>query len=142
MKCSKIIVSSQDVANDIKSFLIFKKLLLKVIKPPILPKNFNNNNVHDCDDLWIKNSSIQVILGVGNYVDNKRFDILIKAFGIVHDNYPNTRLIICGKGEKEVELKSLTNKLKISEFVCFKGFLKESISVFKIFRYFLSIFRL
>lgn len=125
LKCSKIIVSSKDVADDIKSFLIFKKPIIKVIKPPILPTNFNNNNVQDCHDLWIKNSSIQVILGVGRLCEQKRFDILIKAFAIVNDNYPNTRLIICGKGEKEVELKSLTNELKISEFVCFKGFLKD-----------------
>ena len=131
MSCSKIIVSSEDVANDIHSYLIFKKPPIKVISPPVLPAGFDKNKFLDASDPWIKDNSLKVILAVGRLCKQKRFDILIKAFSLVNAKYSNTRLIICGKGRDQAKLQNLSKQLNISKLISFKGFINDVYPYFK-----------
>ena len=130
LKCSKLIANSDDTASDIRSFLIFKKPIIKVIPNPVLPINFNPNQYSQSNHSWFKNKHIKVILGVGRLVKQKRFDILLRAFSQAIKKDKNIRLIICGQGREENNLKDLSKKLNISQFVCFKGFISDPYSYF------------
>lgn len=49
----------------------------------------------------------KILLGVGRYTKQKGFDMLIKAFSLVHEQLPEWKLRIVGKGEDEDLLKNL-----------------------------------
>lgn len=74
----------------------------------ILPENFNEK------DLFL-------IINSGRLTLQKRQDILIKVFSNVHKLFPNTRLIILGKGDQS-ELMELAKQLNISNYIHFAGF--------------------
>jgi glycosyltransferase involved in cell wall biosynthesis len=55
----------------------------------------------------------------------KRLDLLISAFKAVHDQYPQTRLLIVGKGELERELREQAAALGIAGQVVWAGFRRD-----------------
>lgn len=62
---------------------------------------------------------------IGSLNKQKDTDILIKAFSSMHDKWPNTKLLIIGKGERLRELQRLTNKLGLKESVIFAGSMSD-----------------
>lgn len=70
---------------------------------PILPKNEHR------------------IIHVGRLVEWKRVDLLIRAFAKVKKIYDDAELLIIGHGPKQEELKSLSTKLNVEEYVQFLG---------------------
>lgn len=63
-----------------------------------------------------------VILGFGRLVDDKGFDLLIKAFARVHPVFPRARLVIAGEGAERPALEALAGDLGLSTHVRFVGF--------------------
>ena len=49
----------------------------------------------------------KILLGVGRYTKEKAFDMLVKAFSLVHEQIPGWTLRIVGQGEDERLLRSL-----------------------------------
>ncbi len=70
--------------------------------------------------------SIPFILGVGRLEHFKGFDLLIEAFHIIQNKYPNSNLIIIGDGPELNKLKLLTKQLEISNKVSFLGLLNST----------------
>ena len=62
------------------------------------------------------------IVAVGRLSSQKNFKMLIQAFAMLHEDYPDYPLIIFGRGEAEAELKRLAADLQVSDFVLFPGF--------------------
>lgn len=62
------------------------------------------------------------ILSVGRFVEKKGFDILLVAFAMVHEKYPNTELVIVGKGSDKYKekLEEIVKLLHIQDAVHFK----------------------
>jgi glycosyltransferase involved in cell wall biosynthesis len=52
----------------------------------------------------------------------KRIDLLIQAFARVHADYPDSRLVIVGRGDLEAELKTQAAGLGLDEAVIWTGF--------------------
>ena len=63
----------------------------------------------------------KIIFGVGRLNRDKRFDILIQAFNIVHKKHPDWKLIIFGDGELKFKLLQLSNSLNLEEAIHFPG---------------------
>lgn len=61
------------------------------------------------------------ILSVGRLVEKKGFDILIKAFQLVHAKFPNTSLHIIGTGPNENQLNELIDILNLNDAVFMRG---------------------
>lgn len=59
------------------------------------------------------------IVAVGRLEYQKGFDILLRAFRLVADKFPNAILTIVGKGSRAGELKTLARKLKMDDRVRF-----------------------
>ncbi|TLS48311.1 glycosyltransferase [Paenibacillus antri] len=64
-------------------------------------------------------------LSIGRLVPKKGMDILVKAFALVHRKYPNTRLIIVGKGSEASRLKKLVRRRGLKSSVRFEGMLSH-----------------
>jgi len=66
-------------------------------------------------------SSEIVILAVGWLNTIKNYPLLLRAFAIVHRQFPQAILNICGEGTEEMNLCALTRDLQISGSVFFLG---------------------
>ena len=102
----KITVQLPRYAEDYPS-LIRKKI--SVVANPVHPQNQNLMNRE------------KIILSAGRLVEQKQFDILIKAYRIVHEKHPDWRLVIVGDGPLKENLKQLAKQLSINQKVKFVG---------------------
>src|SRR6185369_15768798 len=74
----------------------------------------------------VRKSPFPTILYLGRLKAYKSIDVLIKAFSIVVNKNPRSRLIIAGSGEEESNLKRLVRELNIKSKVQFVGKVSES----------------
>jgi len=76
-----------------------------------------------------------LILFLGRLIPAKGPDHAINAFNIIHKSFPDTKLVIAGRGKEKYskELKDLTEKLNLQKAIEFKGFVteKEKINLLK-----------
>lgn len=64
-------------------------------------------------------------IAIGRLVPQKGFDIMLKAFALVKDRYPEWTLTILGEGELRSELESLRQELKLADRVHLPGRVKN-----------------
>lgn len=62
-----------------------------------------------------------IIVSVGRFTVEKNYPLLIKAFKLVHDKYPNYKLKIVGKININLKLDQLINSLNLNDSVIFTG---------------------
>lgn len=99
-----------------KSIVIPNPVILDEILPDYIPLNGRNHNI-----VWI-----------GRIKEpQKRLDVLLKAFQIVHKEKPNINLSIFGDGPDMDSTKSLAKDLGISSHVIFQGRTDKSIEAIK-----------
>ncbi len=65
------------------------------------------------------------IVAMGRLVEQKGFDILIRAFARLKEKFPLWTLVIIGQGPLHLKLKSLCDELKILDDVLFAGLVKN-----------------
>lgn len=110
--CTYCMAVSQDLSN----------LLQKKIKQSNW--NFTPNLL---DDLFINNFGQSIttndrqFCSVGVLHKKKGFDILLQAFALVINHYPNYKLVIGGDGPEKNALQQLAKDLNIDKSVSFKG---------------------
>ena len=61
------------------------------------------------------------VLGIGRLVENKGFDLLLRAYATVVDEFPDVRLVIAGDGLAAESLRALCTDLGIQGHVEFRG---------------------
>ena len=61
------------------------------------------------------------ITAIGRLVPQKGFDLLLRAFAMVADDFPEWRLTIFGEGPERVRLESLISELALNECVALPG---------------------
>lgn len=73
------------------------------------------------------NDDIPTILFLGRLVPRKGCHLLLEAVRILRDSddAPTFRVVVCGRGELEHELKRYVTKHQLEEFVEFTGFVSE-----------------
>lgn len=90
---------------------IYRKSI--IIPNPVYPLDYIN--IPD------EYKQLKKISSVGRLVDSKGFDILIKAFSLIHLNFPDYKLYIYGEGNELSNLLKLVNKLSLNDFIVFAG---------------------
>ena len=78
-------------------------------------------------DLLVKPS----IVGMGRFVRQKGFDLLIKAFARLKDRYSNWTLTILGDGDLRMQLESLRAELGLENRVHLPGIVKNPHKILK-----------
>ena len=64
-----------------------------------------------------------VICTIANLMVHKNHKVLLKAIcKLVHESHTNIKLILVGKGPKEIELKNIVNELNLKNNVFFLGY--------------------
>lgn len=67
----------------------------------------------------------KVIAGAGRLVAQKNFKLLISAFSLIANEFPDYDLIIYGEGEERHELESMVYNLELSDRVSLPGNIKN-----------------
>ena len=107
-KCTKIIAISD---------FLKKNLINNDIKKEIITIH---NPCPDWKQVIKKNEGI-ILFTAGRLEHYKGFHILINSMKEVTEKYKNIKLIIAGTGNYEKELKELTNKLNLNDYIKFTG---------------------
>jgi len=104
---------------------LIKKVNVKVVENPIvIPQEIKTN------DLNIDNN-IPFIVAAGRYIKEKGFDILIKSFVQIKQEFPNLKLIILGEGPERDSLQNLIKSLKMDNEIILYGHTKNVFIFFK-----------
>lgn len=67
----------------------------------------------------------KTIVSAGRFVQEKGFDILIKAFKGIHERHPDYSLVIYGEGVLKDYYLQLVKKLSIEKYVSFPGYISR-----------------
>ena len=65
------------------------------------------------------------VIYLGRLKPYKRLHLLVEAFSEVCKSLPNARLVIAGSGDSERELRDLVQRLGLSEYIDFVGYVSE-----------------
>ncbi len=116
-----IICVSQGAVNDTKEFIKTASGKVHLIYNPVLTEDLFIDAAKPCEHPWFSKNTIPVIVSVGRLSSQKRFDVLIKAFAVVHKRRP-VRLLILGDGGDRPALQSLIMSLNLQDDVSLPGF--------------------
>lgn len=108
-RCAAVVFQLKEL---IHFYNLNPEIILKTIPNPSI---LRNNMPQD------KSTSEPFIFSGGRLHKQKRFDVLIKAYKIVQEKYPNYKLRIYGEGEELENLSSLVSKLNLKNQVIFMG---------------------
>ncbi len=92
------------------------------------------NAVHTSDNIGIKTAGSAkkgIIISVGRLTEIKNHELLIKAFHLIKNKYPEWEIRIFGSGRLEKYLLRLIKKLGLSGSVHLKGSTKEIIGEYR-----------
>jgi len=81
------------------------------------------------DQLEMNRSEIvdyRYILSARRFTFTKGVDILVRAFQLVHEKFPNLRLVLTGDGPEMQRCKDLAARCGIKDFIDFFGFVERS----------------
>lgn len=122
-QANRIITSSSGIKHNLLNDLNICKSKFQVVYNPV-DLEFINESIRQ-DPLHIIEKDYFNLIAVGRLVEQKGFDILIKAVSILFKNDKNVKLYILGEGEEKSSLIKLANDLGIKDRVIFTGFLKN-----------------
>lgn len=105
--------------NDFAKDFYQRKIKLK--NPVVIPNAVNEG----FDKPLYKGERRKVILGVGRHTHQKNFPLLIDAFNIIKEEFPEYMLEIYGKGPLTQDYIEQVKRLKLEDRVKFPGFCKD-----------------
>jgi glycosyltransferase involved in cell wall biosynthesis len=119
-----VVPVSHGVADDLMQIGVSKQSI-QVIPNPVVSPNVFQKAQEEVDHPWFAPGQPPVILGVGRLNKQKDFHSLIRAFALLRQQRP-ARLVILGDDEgEEVALKTLIQKLNLTEDVDLPGFVSN-----------------
>lgn len=124
-----MITNSHALANQYMSYGWFADDFIHPIHDGLeIQENVEDVNLRSLFDLP-KDSMVMV--GAGRIVHQKGFDLLVKTAKLAKDKNLNWRFIVIGKGQLEEELKQLSKKLEVEDYIKFVGFRNDVFPIMK-----------
>ena len=121
-RADHIIAVSRSVAQSLTSGLGIPAGRISVLPSPILPDDLTARMEADPGHPWLeaKDPGLPVIVGIGRFVHQKGFDLLMEAFARVHSQRPS-RLVLFGYGPLRAELENRIEQLGLQAHVSLPG---------------------
>ena len=111
---------------DSFSFLTNKKVI--VLENPIDVATVMNRADEDINDAIFEQP---FICSAGRLIPLKGFDVLIKAFSLLSNEFPQHKLLILGDGAEKSKLQQLAADLGLGERIVLRGFVSNPFVYFK-----------
>jgi glycosyltransferase involved in cell wall biosynthesis len=96
-----------------------------VIHNPVVDSSIPVKARESIDHPWLRVEDHRVILGIGRFMPQKDFPLLLRAFARVKRQANDTKLILLGDGPDRRELRSLAKDLNIEGGVDMPGFVSN-----------------
>ena len=119
-----IVCVSKGVADDLARCTGLARERIKVIYNPVVFRDFDARMNETIEHPWLSHKDIPVILGVGRFVEQKDFALLLSAFAKVAVKRP-LRLMLLGDGPLRSDLETQAQKLGITDRIAFLGYHKN-----------------
>lgn len=98
-----------------------------IIYNPVLPNAVPQTNFSVPDHPFFRDRKGTVIMSAGRLAPSKDFPTLLRAFGLLKNEF-DARLIILGEGEERPNLLQLADELNIKESISLPGFISNPMS--------------
>ena len=115
-----------DVSNQLKHVSV-KEYCAKADKIMVIPNQVDTNQFHP-DNKGIKIraefkiSDDTIIIGsIGRFIKRKGLEVCLQIFAKIQKDYPNSKFILCGYGEKEAFYRTIIKDLGIEKQVILTG---------------------
>lgn len=126
----QVVCVSKGVETDFREYYDYQKNNLSTIYNPVLDDAYFEKLKTPVEHRFF-HADHKTILAVGRLTEAKNFGFLIRSFKALHDQYPETRLIILGEGELRAEFEALIQTLGLSDVVDLPGFDSNPYAYFK-----------
>jgi glycosyltransferase involved in cell wall biosynthesis len=118
----RVIAVSDGVANGISRLTAVDRADISVLHNPIEVDVVRERARQPVDGAWIDDDDTDVILFVGRLEDQKDLETWLRAFARIHDDHPDMRGVIAGKGSRREPLVELAADLGIGDVVAMPGY--------------------
>jgi glycosyltransferase involved in cell wall biosynthesis len=116
----RIICVSKELRHQLVSELLLNRGNMAVIPNGVDMEAVSRLAAEPVDHPWLTDAAVPVVIGVGRFVPQKNFEVLLRAFAAARKAGP-IRLILLGSGPEKERLKRLARRLKITRQVDFPG---------------------
>ncbi len=117
----QVIVTSRGVADDMADYTGLAREHIEVVPSPVVPDELLHTPQPRPEHPWFHDDGPPIVLSVGELGQRKGYDVLLRAFAILHGQRP-CRLLILGRGKLREELQQLAGELGVADAVNFAGF--------------------
>ena len=114
----EVVAVSEDVRNELRES--YGVNACTTIRNPLDVEQVIGKSRHEVDHDWFLDN-IPVVIGVGRFVEQKQFSVLLKAFEKLTRRV-EVRLVLAGRGPLKEELCEIAVELEIEDRVDFLGF--------------------
>lgn len=119
-----IIAVSEGVKSSLLTALDVAPDKISVIASPVITERLQIGATQAPTHPWFGDGGAPVILGVGRLVEQKGFDVLLRAFAALRQRLPS-RLVIFGDGPGRGDLLALAGSLGVGAYVQLPGFVNN-----------------
>ena len=126
----QVVCVSKGVEADFREYYAYKNNNLSTIYNPVLDDAYFEKLKAPVTHRFFNNDH-KVILAVGRLTEAKNFGFLIRSFKALHNQHPETRLLILGEGELRTEFEALVAELGLNDVVDLPGFDANPYAYFK-----------
>ena len=125
-----LICQTDAMLNHFRKYLprLSNKIHIEVISNPISLSYLYSNDVSPLLPL----EHVRIIVAAGRLIREKGFDVLIRAFHGLLEEFPDCRLLIFGEGKEREPLLSLVSELGVEHNVNLMGFNKNVLPYFQV----------
>ena len=110
-KADMVVAVSKGVARDTMAYLGLPEDLVKTIYNPVAAREIKSLSEEPPEHAWFEQGDVPVVLGIGRFVPQKDFPLLVRAFAELRKRRP-ARLVILGGDEASGDQAQHKNKLK------------------------------
>jgi glycosyltransferase involved in cell wall biosynthesis len=121
-RAAGIFAVSEGVADDLAQSTGLARSRIDVIYNPIVTPELKTRAHAPIRHPWFREGQDPVVLAIGRLARQKDFQTLIRAFKLVSDQLPATKLVVLGEGQDRTALLKLVNELGLREKVDLPGF--------------------
>jgi glycosyltransferase involved in cell wall biosynthesis len=116
----EIVAVSADVGTELRESHGVGASTCTTIRNPLDVEQVAAESHREVDHDWFLDD-IPVVMGIGRFVEQKQFSILLEAFELL-TRHADVRLLLAGTGPLKEDLHDLTIELEIEDRVDFLGF--------------------
>lgn len=129
-----VVAVSKGVADDVSEYLGIPQSRVSTVYNPIATRDIQAMAGESTSHPWLEAGDVPVILGIGRFVAQKDFPVLVKAFARIRKKLP-ARLVLLGGDESSAEqrlqqqrLVELAKRLGVEEDFDMPGFVDNPFS--------------